>query len=292
MRTPTGPPRMARRWMAVVVLLLAGAGLLTTGLLGHRDPMTSAVTSLPQTSPSAGGSPAPAQTATSSAPPSQGPSAAPSAAPSATRSLGQAAPVARSTPVTLRIPAIGVSLALSTLGLNPDGTAQVPARDQQPGWFRLGPAPGQLGSAVILGHVDDDKGPAAFYRLRTLRPGDTVDVGLADGRVAHFAVRTVATYLKTQFPARLVYASHGYAALQLVTCGGQFDSTSGHYLSNVVAYTSLVSTSPAGRGKPPHPPGVTRWTPRPARLRAQAATGPRRPGPHAAVGHRRDEGGT
>ena len=122
----------------------------------------------------------------------------------------------------------------------------MPAKDQQPGWFRLGPAPGQLGSAVILGHVDDYKGPAAFYRLRALRPGDTVDVGLADGRVAHFAVRTVATYLKSQFPARLVYASHGYPALQLVTCGGQFDSTSGHYLSNVVAYTSLVSTTPAG----------------------------------------------
>jgi len=147
--------------------------------------------------------------------------------------------------VTLRIPAIGVSLTLSTLGLNPDGTVQVPGKDQAPGWFRLGPTPGQLGSAVILGHVDDYKGPAAFYKLRTLRPGDAVDVGLADGRVAHFAVRTVASYLKTQFPSRQVYASHGYAALQLVTCGGRFDAGTGHYLSNVVAYSALVSTTPA-----------------------------------------------
>jgi sortase (surface protein transpeptidase) len=144
----------------------------------------------------------------------------------------------------LRIPAIGVSLRLSTLGLNPNGTVQVPTKDQTPGWFRLGPTPGQIGSAVILGHVDDYQGPAAFYRLRSLRAGDKVDVSLADGVVAHFAVTAVASYLKTQFPAQQVYASHGYRALQLVTCGGQFDAGTGHYLSNVVVYTSLVGTTP------------------------------------------------
>jgi hypothetical protein len=72
-------------------------------------------------------------------------------------------------------------------------------------------------------------------------------VSLADGAVAHFAVTTVASYLKTQFPAQKVYASHGDRALQLVTCGGQFDSSTGHYLSNVVVYTSLVATTPAGQ---------------------------------------------
>jgi sortase (surface protein transpeptidase) len=139
-----------------------------------------------------------------------------------------------------------VSISLSSLGLNANGTVQVPGKDQQPGWFRLGPAPGQMGSAVILGHVDDYRGPAAFYKLRSLRAGDKVEVGLASGAVAHFEVKTVGAYLKTQFPAQKVYASHGYPALQLVTCGGQFDSGTGHYLSNVVAYTSLVSTTPAG----------------------------------------------
>jgi hypothetical protein len=83
--------------------------------------------------------------------------------------------------------------------------------------------------------------------VKSLRPGDTVDVSLADGAVAHFAVTTVATYLKTQFPSRQVYGSHGYSALQLVTCGGAFNSATGHYLSNVVAYTTLVSTTPAGQ---------------------------------------------
>jgi sortase (surface protein transpeptidase) len=135
---------------------------------------------------------------------------------------------------------------LSTLGLNPNGTVQVPTKDQQPGWYRLGPAPGQMGSAVILGHVDDYQGPAAFYRLRALHAGDKVDVTLASGAVAHFAVTRVATFLKTQFPSQQVYASHGFPALQLVTCGGNFNSSTGHYLSNVVAFTSLVSTTPAG----------------------------------------------
>jgi len=84
-----------------------------------------------------------------------------------------------------------------------------------------------------------------FYRLKFLKPGDKVDVSLANGVVAHFAVKSVATYPKKAFPAQQVYASHGFSALQLVTCGGQFDKSAGSYLSNVVAYTTLVATTPA-----------------------------------------------
>jgi sortase (surface protein transpeptidase) len=102
-----------------------------------------------------------------------------------------------------------------------------------------------MGSAVILGHVDNYTGPAVFYRLTSLRAGDKVDVSLAGGAVAHFVVKSMATYSKSNFPAQKVYGSHGYSGLQLVTCGGQFDRSTGHYLSNVVAYTSLVSTTPA-----------------------------------------------
>ena len=161
--------------------------------------------------------------------------------------------VPRSAPVALRIPAIGVAVSVSRLGLSPDGTVQVPTNFQQPGWFRLGPSPGQVGSAVILGHVDSYRGPAVFFRLRSLRAGDRVDVSLADGLVAHFVVKTVATYPKKLFPARLVYASRGYSALQLVTCGGKFDTHTRSYLSNVVAYTSLLEISPATA-----PAGTTR----------------------------------
>jgi sortase (surface protein transpeptidase) len=148
-------------------------------------------------------------------------------------------------PVSLRVPAIAVSVPLSTLGLNPDGTVQVPGNDTEPGWFRLGPSPGQIGSAVILGHVDSHQGPGVFFGLRTLHPGDQVEVTLADGAVATFAVTAVVQYAKDQFPARQVYASQGRSELQLVTCGGTFDTRTGHYLSNLVVYTSFVSATPA-----------------------------------------------
>jgi|SRR5665647_861561 LPXTG-site transpeptidase (sortase) family protein len=214
--------RSSRRWWAAaIVLLLIGAGFLSVGLFGHQNTLTD-----PAAAPTLASPPA-AVKATPK------PSAKPSAA------------LARSVPVGLRIPAIGVAVSLSTLGLNPDRTVQVPTNYQQPGWFKLGPSPGQVGSAVILGHVDDRNGPAVFFRLGSLKTGDKVEVSLANGVLAHFVVNTVAMYLKTQFPAQQVYASHGYSALQLVTCGGQFDTQAGHYLSNVVAYTTLVSTTPA-----------------------------------------------
>ena len=151
----------------------------------------------------------------------------------------------RSAPVSLRIPAIGLAVAVSQLGLNQDGTVQVPTDFQEPGWFRLGPTPGQIGSAVILGHVDSYQGPAVFFQLKSLKAGDPVEVTLADGVSVNFVVSSIATYLKSQFPDQQVYGPHGYGALQLVTCGGAFDTTTKGYLSNVVVYTTLVSTTRA-----------------------------------------------
>jgi hypothetical protein len=150
-------------------------------------------------------------------------------------------------PVHLSVPAIGVSADLLRLGLQEDRTVEVPAPSdsEYPGWYRLGASPGQLGSAVILGHVDSTTGPAVFYELRSLERGDRVDVRLEDGAVAHFAVEGVRSYPNEEFPARKVYTSQGYRALNLVTCGGEYDKTRGGYQSNVVAYTRWTSTSPA-----------------------------------------------
>jgi hypothetical protein len=213
------PRQPARWWVAAIVLLLAGGGILGVGL---RD--------------RAGSLPAPVASPADVPHAVSGPAALP----------GAASPVvARSVPVTLRIPAIGLHVRLSTLGLNPDGTVQVPTDFQQPGWYRLGPSPGQLGSAVILGHVDSYLGPAVFFRLRSLRPGDSVQVRLADGEVTHFVVSAVAMYPKTHFPTRLVYGSRGFSGLQLVTCGGTFDTQTRSYLSNVVVYTSLAEVTRA-----------------------------------------------
>jgi hypothetical protein len=209
--------RPGRWWAAAIVLLLAAAGSFGLGLRGHQHSLAA---------PAASPSPSPSATS--------GPAAAPRAV---------SPVVARSAPVTLRIPAIGLTVPVSELGLNPDGTIQVPTNFQEPGWYRLGPSPGQVGSAVIVGHVDSYQGPAVFFRLRSLQPGDLVEVTLADGVITHFAVRAVAMYTKTHFPTRLVYGSHGYSGLQLVTCGGVFDYQARRYLSNIVVYTNLVTTS-------------------------------------------------
>ncbi len=220
--------RPRHRWTVAAVLLLAGVALMGLGLRGSDLPLAG-----PTPSP-------PALRAAVATPP-----------------VAAALATDRSVPLLLRIPAIGLSVFLgSSLGVNIDGTVQVPTGTAQPGWFRLGPTPGQIGSSVILGHVDSYRGPGVFFQLRTLATGDQVDVGLADGVTAQFTVNSVATYSKLSFPADRVYGSHGSSALQLVTCGGVFDQQTGSYLSNIVVYTSLSSVIAAvPRTAPTQPSG-------------------------------------
>ncbi len=229
---PTDMRRQSRRsWAVAAALLMIGTACLAWGLREHQHSLPGPA-AFQQSMPSVPDGTLPAL------PRTVVPTVVPTVSPVTVRSV-----TVRSVPVALRIPAIALAVPLSALGLNPDGTVQVPTDFSEPGWFRLGPSPGQRGSAVILGHVDSYQGPAVFFQLRSLRAGDRVDVRLADGVVAHFAVNSVAMYLKEDFPAREVYGSHGYPALQLVTCGGVFDTQTGHYLSNVVVYTTLVSTT-------------------------------------------------
>jgi hypothetical protein len=147
----------------------------------------------------------------------------------------QATPV----PVRLSIPRIHLASSLERLGRGRDGTVQDPSRWEVPGWYALGPRPGDPGSAVILGHVDSKRGPAVFYRLRELRPGDQISVTRADRSVVRFVVERVAQYDKARFPTNEVYYPTLAPALRLVTCGGQFDFTTGHYKSNVIAFARI-----------------------------------------------------
>jgi sortase (surface protein transpeptidase) len=139
-------------------------------------------------------------------------------------------------PLQLSIPAIGVHTPLVRLGLNPDGTLQVPTDFTVAGWYSLGPGPGDPGAAIIAGHVDSKRGPAVFYRLGELAPGSVVRIALADRTEAVFRVYAVREYAKAAFPASLVYAPTPGAELRLVTCGGVFDRQTGHYLDNVVVF--------------------------------------------------------
>jgi sortase (surface protein transpeptidase) len=143
-------------------------------------------------------------------------------------------------PTGLVIPAIGVRTGLVHLGITASGTLQVPSTTSVAGWYTGSARPGAVGAAVIAGHIDSYVGPGVFFRLRLLRPGDLVYVRRADGSVAVFAVTAVHSYLKTSFPTEAVYGPEPNAQLRLITCGGTFDYATGHYLSNVIAYASLV----------------------------------------------------
>jgi Sortase domain len=152
----------------------------------------------------------------------------------------------KSQPVSVRIPAIGVTSNLLHLGLNADGTLQVPSLTTSAGlaaWYKYSVTPGQVGASVIEGHVDNYRGPAVFFRLGALRPGNQVDVRLADGVTAVFRVTGVREYAKDKFPAQAIYGPTSYAALRLITCGGDFDYATGHYLSSIVVFASLVKSS-------------------------------------------------
>jgi hypothetical protein len=152
----------------------------------------------------------------------------------------------RSLPVSVTIPTIGVQSRLLHLGRNQDGTMEVPnlvTSAGQAAWYKYSVTPGQIGTSVIEGHVDSYHGPAVFYRLGALKPGNRIDVTLADGITAVFRVTGVREYAKDEYPANTVYAQANYAGLRLITCGGGFDAATGHYLGSVVVFASLISSS-------------------------------------------------
>jgi hypothetical protein len=157
-----------------------------------------------------------------------------------------AAPLAASTPMTIVIPAVGVDAPVMRLGLNANGTVQVPPLDNHnlTGWYDRSVTPGAKGTSVILGHVDDYAGPSVFYNIKNLRKGDAIDVVRGDGRTAVFAVDGVQKAAKTNFPTSDVYGNVPYPALRLVTCGGPFDANTGEYLDSIVVYAHLAGVAP------------------------------------------------
>ncbi|GAA2415479.1 class F sortase [Actinomadura vinacea] len=205
-------------------VLAAAAGVLLSGLLltacgGGDDGVA------PPSSPAAAGSPSP------------------SAARTATR---DAAPMSESLPETIKIGKIGVSAPVSQIGLRPDGRIEEPplSRPNLTGWYKEGVTPGEAGPAVILGHVDANKKAAVFYRLKELKPGDLIQVVRQDGSTATFAVQRLQSVDKNAFPHQKVFGEEiDYSSLRLVTCGGAFDTSTGHYKNNLITYAKLVEAA-------------------------------------------------
>lgn len=143
-------------------------------------------------------------------------------------------------PTRVLIPSIGVDANLELLSRDETGWIQPPAIVDEAGWYQDGVVPGEIGPAVIAGHVDSRIGPGVFLDLGALQPGAEVSVTLSDGSSVAFAVTRSISVPKEQFPTDEVYGPTPTAQLRLITCGGVFDDAYGHYVDNVVVYASRV----------------------------------------------------
>ncbi|MFG2311238.1 class F sortase [Streptomyces sp. NPDC048566] len=192
-----------------VVALCSGGWLLHSGSAPHPPPQPSAAEA------GTGGD--------------RAPSAAPALPPSS--------------PVRIRIPAIGVDAPLMGLGLTPQGSLDVPParKTNLAGWYESGTSPGERGTAIVAGHVDNAEGPAVFYDLGAVRKGSTVEVDRSDGGTAVFTVDAVEVYRANAFPDAKVYGAAPRPELRVITCGGGYSKATG-YQGNVVVFAHLTGS--------------------------------------------------
>ncbi|MCX8033063.1 MAG: sortase [Thermoleophilia bacterium] len=239
MSAPVEPGKTRRREylvLAALVLLGLAVALGTVGVVVIADgvgapetvPMTWQQTSSSEVSTTA------SVTSTDVAPVSSGSSS--TTAPSTTTTI-YTHPIAE--PARIVIPAIRVDAEIIPVGLLENGAMEVPPFGLA-GWYKLGPAPGASGPAVIVAHVDSKKGPDVFYHLKDLDPGDEIMVYGEDGDVAVFVMDSKEEELKTELPIERIWNNTKEPVIRLITCTGEFNRKTGHYLSNLIVYGHLV----------------------------------------------------
>ncbi|MFI9646254.1 class F sortase [Streptomyces sp. NPDC052040] len=148
-----------------------------------------------------------------------------------------------SPPDRIRIPSIRVNAPLMGLELTPSGSLDVPPAEEKnlAGWYEAGTMPGETGTAIVAGHVDNAEGPAVFYDLGALDRGSTVEVDRRDGTTAVFTVDAVEVYQAKNFPDQKVYGAAHRPELRVITCGGGYSRTTG-YQGNVVVFAHLTGS--------------------------------------------------
>jgi hypothetical protein len=140
------------------------------------------------------------------------------------------------------IPRIGVDALIETVGLDVHANVAAPARPQDVGWYRFGPPPGAPGSALLDGHLDWSDGPAVFWKLHLLRPGDELEVAPAGAPRLRFRVVSSATYSAGSAPPARIFATSGPSRLALITCAGEWDEAREIYLDRLVVEATLISS--------------------------------------------------
>ncbi|MFE7760689.1 class F sortase [Streptomyces sp. NPDC057438] len=210
-----------------VVALFCGAWLVRGGTASHPPPQPSAAQAHPRPG-----------TATASGEPGSAPGTPGADGPGAV-------PLPPSPPDRIRIPSLRVDAPLMGLGLTPAGSLDVPpaTRENLAGWYEAGTSPGERGTAIVAGHVDNADGPAVFFRLGALRRGATVEVDRRDGGVAVFTVDAVEVYDARDFPDAKVYGAATRPELRVITCGGGYSRATG-YRGNVVVFAHLTGSRP------------------------------------------------
>jgi hypothetical protein len=239
----------SRLLAAALALVVLGVAVLVWAF--HRpagdDPPTSGVAATSSAAPALVSTPSstPATTSTPSPTPSASGVPSPTTGASATATAKPVLALGESRPKTLRIPELGIDTSLISLGLNADGTVGVPPTPNEVGWYDGSPTPGQLGPATILGHVSWLGTPAEFYKIGTLKRGQTLSITRDDGYVATFTVQGVRSYPKNSFPTAAVYGNLPYAGLRLITCSGPYDASEHYFPNNLVVYAQLTSVHKA-----------------------------------------------
>ncbi|MGW9299231.1 MULTISPECIES: class F sortase [Streptomyces] len=179
--------------------------------------------------------------APSAAAPPAAASAPASSAPAPTTTHGQASATdAPAAPTQVTIPSLKISSSLMRLGLNADGTVEVPPAEKgmTAGWYSGGSVPGAPGPAVLIGHNDTRFGRAVFHDLKDIRKGAEVLVRDREGTSVRFTVTGKETVSKKAFPTERVYGTTKGSTLRLVTCDGAFDAE-GHPVDNLIVYAEL-----------------------------------------------------
>ncbi|MDX3517474.1 class F sortase [Streptomyces scabiei] len=206
-----------------LVALFCGAWLLRGGTASHAPPQPSAAQ-------------AHLRSGTPGVPPEPGGASGTPAA----------VPLPPSPPDRIRIPSLRVDAPLTGLGLTSAGSLDVPpaARENLAGWYEAGTSPGERGTSIVAGHVDNADGPAVFFRLGALKRGATVEVDRRDGGTAVFTVDAVEVYDARDFPDAKVYGAATRPELRVITCGGGYSRATG-YQGNVVVFAHLTGSRPS-----------------------------------------------
>ncbi|MGV9883209.1 class F sortase [Streptomyces sp. NPDC003006] len=215
-----------------VVALCSGAWLLSSGTASHPPPQPSSAQAARTGQEEQAGREEQAGQEEQAAP----------TRPGAQRPDPGTAPLPPSPPDRVRIPAIGVDAPLMGLGLTRQGSLDVPPPERKnlAGWYEAGTTPGERGTAILAGHVDNQEGPAVFYELGALRKGRTIEVERRDGSVAVFTVDANEVYDAKDFPDEKVYGAAPRPELRVITCGGKYSKRTG-YQGNVVVFAHLTA---------------------------------------------------